>query len=156
MDRSSQANTWMYANLDAFGTMYRKKDGTPDIDKIEEMLKEDITYYQYDTYMGASDYNRLRAMLGYPQVKVGQDSYLLHVKERLRKQVEGMPEDLRIMDASEKHPLTCAGIYSEAFSQNGQNGGDYVIVVPDEVLERMEPYYSCLLYTSKAQEVFAK
>ena len=142
MDLSSQANTWMYANLDAFGTMYRKKDGTPDIDKIEEMLKEDITYCQYDTYMGASDYNRLRAMLGYPQVKVGQDSYLLHVKERLRKQVEGMPEDLRIMDASEKHPLTCAGIYSEAFSQNGQNGGDYVIVVPDEVLERMEPYYS--------------
>lgn len=142
MDRSSQANTWMYTNLDAFGTMYRKKDGSPDMEKIEEMLKEDITYCQYDTYMGESDYNKLRAMLGYPKVRLGQDSYLIHVKERLRKQVEDMPEDMRIMDAAEKHTLSCAGIYSEAFSQDGQNGGDYVIVVPDEVLGRMEPYYS--------------
>lgn len=53
-----------------------------------------------------------------------------------------MAQDLRIADRSGDGTLSCAGICADAFSQDGHNGGDYVIVVPDEVLGRMQPYYS--------------
>lgn len=44
--------------------------------------------------------------------------------------------------------LACAGYYTEPFSQDGQNGGDYVIVVSDAEIEnnaKMRPYYTELV-----------
>jgi len=37
-DYSNQVNTWMLTHLEAWGTMYQKTDGSPDTDKIKEML----------------------------------------------------------------------------------------------------------------------
>ena len=41
--------------------------------------------------------------------------------------------------------LKFAGYYTEPFSQDGHNGGDYVIIVPDEEIETMRPFYSELV-----------
>ena len=145
-DSHSQANAWMLSHLHAFGTMYQREDGSADMEKIEAFLhsKDRWAYCVYDTYMGLSDYNHLRSMLGYKQVSLKQGEYLVHIKSRLRSEVDKIGDDLKIGDASGKTYLTCAGIYDEAFSQDGHNGGDYILVVPDDVLKRMKPYYSVL------------
>jgi hypothetical protein len=144
-DKGSQVNTWMLTNLTAWGTMYQNEDGTPDTAKIEEELKNGRNYCTYDTYMGISDYNYLRDMLGYQEISLSAEEYLVHTKSRISDEVQGIGDDLQIADASGNGTLICKGIFTEPFSQDGHNGGDYIIVVPDEVLTRMQPYYSELV-----------
>jgi hypothetical protein len=144
-DKGSQVNTWMLTNLTAWGTMYQNEDGTPDTAKIEEELKNGRNYCTYDTYMGISDYNYLRDMLGYQEISLSPEEYLVHTKSRISDEVQGIGDDLQIADASGNGTLICKGIFTEPFSQDGHNGGDYIIVVPDEVLTRMQPYYSELV-----------
>lgn len=141
-DKNNQVNTWMLTHLKAWGAMYHTADGKPDMAKIEEMLLNEGCYYPYDTYMGLSDYNHLRQMLGYEKKEITSGEYLIQIKPRLYNEVTDAPENLQIADASGNTFLSCAGIIPDYFSQDGHNGADYVIVVPDEVLERMSPYYS--------------
>lgn len=141
-DNDNQVNAWMLTHLRAWGTMYQRKDGNPDERKIEQMLKEEGVYCVYDTYMGITDYNELRSMLGYEQVTITDGEYLVHIKSRLYEEAKEIGKDLQITDAGGTGKLSCAGVYREPFSQDGHNGGDYVVVVPDEVLDRMTPYYA--------------
>ncbi len=144
-DQSCQANTWILTHLSAWESQYRREDGTPDLGKIQDSLWHDVCYYPYDTYMGLSDYNRLRGILGYDTVSLTEGEYLVQIKPRLYEEVQGMEQDLRIADAAGQDFLSCAGIMSDPFSQDGHNGADYLIVVPDAVLKRMTPYYSELV-----------
>lgn len=141
-DYENQVNTWMLTHLQAFGTIYRNEDGSPGMEKIEIMLRDNYVYYVYDTYMGLSDYNHLRGMLGYNEISLKADEYAVQIKSRLKEEVQSIGEDLQIAGITEGSRLSLNGIYAEPFSQNGHNGADYVIVVPDEVLSRMSPYYS--------------
>ena len=125
--------------------MYQDSAGRPDKGKIEKMLLEGGVYYPYDTYMGISDYNCLREMLGYPKVSLEGTEYLVQVKPRLLGELQEIGKDLEIKNASGDGFLSCKGVYGEYFSQDGHNGADYVIVVPDGVLGRMEPFYSELV-----------
>lgn len=150
-DQDNQVNTWMLTNLRAWGTMYQKEDGSPDMDKIEKMQAEEGVYCACDTYMGLTDYNYLREMLGYDRVTLSNGEYLVHIKPRLYEEVRGIGKDLKIADASGNGYLSCAGVYGESFSQDGHNGGDYVVVVPDQVLNRMKPYYSELAADIKGE-----
>lgn len=147
-DQSSQVNAWILTHLSDWGDQYRKEDGTPDPDRIRDSLWHDECYYPYDTYMGLSDYNRLRSILGYETVSLTAEEYLVQIKPRLYEEVQDIGQDLQIADAAGQDLLTCAGIRRESFSQDGHNGADYLIVVPDQVLERMTPYYSELVATA--------
>ncbi len=144
-DKGRQANTWLLANLEAWGTMYQDSAGRPDKKKKKKMLLEGGVYYPYDTYMGISDYNCLREMLGYPKVSLEGTEYLVQVKPRLLGELQEIGKDLEIKNASGDGFLSCKGVYGEYFSQDGHNGADYVIVVPDGVLGRKEPFYSELV-----------
>lgn len=153
-DRDNQVPTWLLTHLDDWGTMYQRKDGTPDEENIKSMLENQFIYYPYDTYMGLSDYNHLRGMLGYEQVQLSEEEYLVQVKERLAGQVQGIGEELQIKGVSQGSEagkekaeglLRCGGIFSDSFSQDGHNGADLLVVVPDSVLARMEPYYTELV-----------
>lgn len=151
-DETDQANRWMLTNNQtAWGGMYVNKDGSPKEKEICEMLEEDGTYYRYDTYMGISDYNHLREILGYEGVELGSREYLIHMKPRLGNELKDMAQGITVTDANGKDTLVCKGIYTEYFSQDGHNGADYVIVVPDEVLGRMKPYYSEMTAEIKGQ-----
>lgn len=141
-DQEIQANTWLLTHLRDWGTMYRNADGTPNMPEIEKMLSCDYIYYPFDTYIGISDYNQLRAILGYDEIPLASGEYLVQIKPRLEHEVQEIGKDLRIADASGQGLLTCAGIVADPFSQDGHNGTDYLLVVPDAVLERMTPYYS--------------
>ncbi len=139
-ERADQVNVWLSSHLKVFGTMYQKKDGSPDRKKIEKGLEDHAFYCRYDTYMKLTDYNHLRRMLGLSQVRLSEQEYLIHIKERIRGEVEGMPDDIQI--EGDNGELDFAGFYSESFSQDGHNGGDYVIVVPDGAVSSLTPYYA--------------
>lgn len=140
-------NVWLYSHLQVFGTIYQKPDGTADVEKIRE--EADGSYCRYDTYMGLSDYNRLRHMLGYQEVSLRDGEYLLHIKERVLRETKDFTDEIRVL--GEKGVLSCAGIRTEPFSQDGHNGGDYVIVVPDAEISAMTPYYSELAVDIKGK-----
>lgn len=156
-DEENTVNTWMLTHLQAWGAMFRNGDGTPDEAAIERVLRDesgDGTYYTYDTYMGLTDYNHLRELLGYEKVGLGRSQYLMQIKPRLEWEVRKIGEELRIKDASGRGFLSCAGILAEPFSQDGHNGADYVVVVPDQVLGRMRPYYAELVADLDGQAPF--
>ena len=156
-DEENTVNTWMLTHLQAWGAMFRSADGTPDEAAIERVLRDESgagTYYTYDTYMGLTDYNHLRELLGYEKVGLGRSQYLVQIKPRLEREVRKIGEELRIKDASGRGFLSCAGILAEPFSQDGHNGADYVVVVPDEVLGRMRPYYAELVADLDGQAPF--
>ena len=138
---------WLYSHLQVFGTIYQKPDGTADVEKIRD--EADGSYCRYDTYMGLSDYNRLRHMLGYQEVSLRDGEYLLHIKERVLRETKDFTDEIRVL--GEKGVLSCAGIRTEPFSQDGHNGGDYVIVVPDAEISAMTPYYSELAVDIKGK-----
>lgn len=144
-DGQNQVNTWFLTHLDGWKNQYCKEDGSPDMPGIERMLRQDGIYYPYDTYMGITDYNHLRNMLGLDEVALTSGEYLIQIKPRLYHEIQEISQDLQIADASGQNMLKAWGIASDFFSQDGHNGADYIIVVPDEVLERMQPYYSELV-----------
>lgn len=147
-DGENAVNTWILTHLKAWGAMFRNGDGTPNEQEIERVLRDengDGTYYTYDTYMGLTDYNHLRGMLGYQAVGLEDGEYLVQVKPRLEEEVQEIGEGLKIKDAGGEAFLSCAGVCADPFSQDGHNGADYLIIVPDEVLGRMRPYYSELV-----------
>ena len=150
-DENNQVNTWILTNLQQWGGMYRKNDGSPDMEKIEDMLKNDGTYCTYDTYMGVTDYNHLREMLGYKPVSLKENEYVVQIKDRLKSDVQNIGKDLKIPDKDKENLLSFGGLYTDAFSQDGHNGGDYLVIVPDRVLERMTPYYAELAANLKGK-----
>ena len=136
----SQVNIWLSTHLKTFGRTYLNEDGSPNLKKIAKDSGQGAFYCKYDTYMKLSDYNRLRSMLGYPAVSLGEHEYLIHLKERIRKEAGNLKDDITIR--GNEGELQFAGYYAEPFSQDGHNGGDYVIVVPDSQEALLTPYYS--------------
>ena len=154
-DSDNQVNTWMLTHLSAWGTMYQTPEGGPDMEKIEDFLENRNVYCPFDTYMGLSDYNHLRRMLNYEEINLADTEYAVQIKPRLEKEVQAIGDALKLAGVpgsslsssgentpSEAPLLSLAGIYADPFSQDGHNGSDYLIIVPDEVLSRMQPYYA--------------
>ena len=146
-NETDAVNVWLYSHLQVFGGRYQKKDGTPDVEKIRK--GGDGSYCRYDTYMGLCDYNALRKMLGYEEVSLENGEYLLHMKDRVLRETGDFTDEIKIQ--GKDGVLACVGIRTEPFSQDGHNGGDYVIVVPDEELSSMTPYYSELAVDIKGK-----
>ena len=128
----------MYTHLKEFGSRYKTESGTPDYKKIHQ--NPEGVYCDFDTYMGVSTYNHLREMLNLPEISLKEDEYAIHMKERVFQQVGDFSDQIVI--ENEGQVLTFAGCYTESFSQDGHNGGDYILVVPDKVLKQMRKYYA--------------
>lgn len=140
-DGTNQVNTWLYTHLKYFGTIYKNEDGTPNEKKIR--TENDQSYCTSDTFMSLTDYNYLRSMLGYQFVDLGENEYLIHMKKRVHNELGDFSKHLTIgKKINQGKALTFAGYKTEPFSQDGHNGGDYVIVVSDHVIEKMTPFYS--------------
>lgn len=137
-NHTDAVNIWLYTHLRYFGDKYKKADGTPDEKKIAEKNGEE--YAPYDTFMALSDYNYLRQMLGYSKVTLGEDEYILQIKARIYNETGDFTDEIGVFDQGEK--LTCKEVRTKPFSQDGHNGGDYILVVPDERISGMNAYYS--------------
>lgn len=136
---TNQVNAWLYTHLKTFGSDYRKADGTPDWECIDQ--NDAMVYCDYDTYMGLSDYNHLRKMLGLSEIRLEEGEYAIHIKERVLHETGDFSNDLEIKDSGGRR-LSFAGYHREGFSQDGHNGGDYILIVPDSVIAGMTPYYA--------------
>lgn len=138
---TNQMNVWLYTHLRVFGDTYQNADGSPNMENIE--YYRNYTYCTYDTYMGLTDYNHLRRMLGLEEVLIKDNEYVIHIKDRVFRETGNFSDQLVIRGRNGE--LQFAGYYTEPFSQDGQNGGNYVIVVPDTQMAEMRPYYSELV-----------
>ncbi len=138
--RTNQVNVWLSTHLKVFGEMYLNEDGSPNVRMIEKDCQDGAFYCIYDTYMKLSDYNHLRDMLGYTKVALADGEYLIHLKERIKEEAKTLKDEIVI--TGDKGELEFAGYYTEPFSQDGHNGGDYVIVIPDSAASFLTPYYS--------------
>lgn len=111
-------------------------------DVLDNSIADRNAYFHYDTYIKLSDYNFLRRMLGYKKVSLNQDQYLLHIKKRLKDAGNRFAATPLTIHGTAYH---CKGVYTEGFEQNGHNGADYLIVIPDAAASAMKPYYSLLM-----------
>lgn len=132
-----EMNIWLSTHLRIFDDSFRKADETPDLKKIKE--EAGGCYGTYDTYIGLSTYNHLRGMLGYPAVSLKEGEYLIHLKERIYQETGDFSGELSVRGKDGE--LFCAGYRTEPFSQDGHNGADYLIVVPDSETEAMDVFY---------------
>ncbi len=147
---TNQVNVWLRTHLKCFGTMFResgREDGKADLDKIKNT--DDGSYCRYDTYMKLSDYNHLREMLGYGSVSLKTDEYAIHIKPRVLNETGDFSDKLAVK--GENGTLSFAGYFTESFSQDGHNGGDYVIIMPDEDAGMLRPYYKELVADIKGR-----
>lgn len=137
-NQTTQINVWLYTHLRIFGDMYKKADGAPDLQALLE--ERNLAYCSYDTYMSLTDYNHLRGMLGLDAIALSNEEYAIHIKDRVFRETGDFSDQL-VIETSDRI-LRFAGYHTEPFSQDGHNGGDYVIVVPDAVTAKMRPFYS--------------
>ena len=135
---TGQVNVWLYTHLRCFGDTYKNADGTPNMKAIME--EDSYAYCAKDPFMGLSDYNYLRQMLGYEEIVLKDNEYAIHMKDRVFRETGDFSEHMEIIGTTGK--MDFAGYYTEAFSQDGHNGGDYVIIVPDAEIKEMMPYWS--------------
>lgn len=130
---TSDMGDYLYQNLRLFSNR--------ESDPVMAEEKRAVAYYDHDVYMGITDYNRLREMLGLTPAALRDDQYLIHMPNRVYQEIKDMsakPQD------SLHTGLAFAGFQTEGFAQNGHNGTDYLLVVPDKNLAGMKKYFSLM------------
>ena len=128
---------FLYQNLKLFSG----KDSDP----VMAEGKRAVAYYDYDVYMGVGDYNHLREMLGLTRVTLQDNQYLIHMPNRVYQEIKDKGTQLR---NSLHTGLEFAGFQTDGFAQNGHNGSDYLLVVPDKKLTEMKKYFSLMAVTA--------
>lgn len=130
---TSDMGDYLYQNLKLFSDR--------DSDPAAAEGKRAVAYYDYDVYMGVSDYNNLRGMLGLMPVTLRDNQYLIHIPNRVYQEIKDRSTQLQ---NSLHTGLDFAGFQTEGFAQNGHNGADYLLVVPDKKLTEMKKYFSLM------------
>ena len=110
---------------------------------------------RYDAYMKYSDYCALRKMLGLEKVNMNANQFIVHCMPYLKSSYKNYVSDRNTLTVAEKS-LSCAGIYSDTFSQYGGygNGQEFILVVPDNAVTSFQVTYS--LYVANMKGGLAK
>lgn len=87
-------------------------------------------YYDTDSVMLLKDYNKLRQMLGYEQVSLGENEAIIHSMKTAEEQFEKYIKQNNLIEICNKN-LTIKQVNGESISQISFNGYTYCIVVPD-------------------------
>lgn len=87
-------------------------------------------YYDTDSVMLLKDYNKLRQMLGYEQVSLGENESIIHSMKTAEEKFEKYIEKNNSIEICNKK-LTIKQVNGESISQISFNGYTYCIVVPD-------------------------
>ena len=124
---------FLYQNLRIFSDR--------DSDPVMAEGKRAVAYYDYDVYMGITDYNHLRQMLGLTPVVLQDDQYFIHIPNRVYQEIKDKGMEL---ESSLDIGLKFAGFKTEGFAQSGHNGADYLLVVPDQKLAEMDIFFSLM------------
>ncbi len=87
-------------------------------------------YYDTDSVMLLKDYNKLRQMLGYEQVSLGENEAIIHSMKTAEEKFEKYIEKNNSIEICNKK-LNIKQVNGESISQISFNGYTYCIVVPD-------------------------
>lgn len=144
---------YLYENLRVFS------DKESDLAMAE--MKRMVSYYDYDIYMGITDYNHLRSMLGMEPVVMQDGQFMIHMPDRVYREISGSKQEfqedtlsgwaLLLTRIKETTGLTFAGVQTGGFAQNGHNGADYLLVVPDYKITEMKKYFSLMAVMAKGE-----
>lgn len=137
-NRTRYVSDFLYQSLNTFSD----RDTNPVL--AEE--KREVDYYEYDTFMGITDYNCLRKMLGLMPVGLQDNQYLIHLPNRVYQEIKDKQNQ---MEKSINLGLSFVGYKTEGFAQAGHNGADYILIVPDSKLVDMEKYFSLMAAMSE-------
>ena len=145
----------LYTSYDSAFMDIRNQTATIYLDETDSYLQAETYIYKenrYDTYMKFSDYCALRDMLGYEQVDMNENEFIIHCMPYLTESYEDYAKNITGISG---HDLSCAGIYTEAFSQyrGYGNGQEYILIVPDGIAEQMDVLYS--LFVANAETSFS-
>ena len=123
------------------------KSGSPD----SYLLSEN----RYVAYIKYSDYCALRKMLGLEEVNMNANQFIVHCMPYLKSSYKNYVSDRNTLTVAGKN-LSCAGIYSDTFSQYGGygNGQEFILVVPDNAVTSFQVTYS--LYVANMKGGLAK
>lgn len=99
-------------------------------------------YYDYDTFIKLSEYNALRKLLGLKKVSVGENGYILQIKNRVWDEIKDSVSSVTI-PVGEKE-LHLDSVYTDGFCQDGHLGADYLLVVSDNAVLDMNLYFTGL------------
>lgn len=115
---------------------------------IQSKIPKYVDIYKKDMVLSFSDYAALRKLLGYTEVSLKPDSYLIHSMDYLEKVMQAYDQSLLIADQT----LKPGGVYDEHFTQSGWsgNGWHFILVVPDEVVKACKPSHR--VYAVMARE----
>lgn len=130
---------WLYTHLNYFSDLWEANECNINQRVLDDNPDYDV-YYKYDTFMKLSDYNKLREMLGLPKKSLEKSKYILQVKYRISDELTSDFTQKDIIVG--KKVLRPSEVCTDDFEQNGHNGADYILVVPDEIMSGLEPYYS--------------
>jgi putative ABC transport system permease protein len=106
--------------------------------KIYDLISDTAlggSYFEDDTVMKFSDYQRLRKMLGYDEVVLKKGHFLLHCMSGVKKEAD-TEKDLTV--TIDRTTLKYQESHTEAFALEGTNGAYYVLVVPDEAAKNLK------------------
>lgn len=142
-------NIYQNNTSDINGYLYEHIAGTFKNKIFKDGKYGSSTYYKYDTFMGLSDYNKVRSMLGYKAATLKDGQYILHGKEKIDGELVEISKRIPVKVGGQT--LKCQRINMEPISQSGMNGADYVMVVPDELLSDLTPYYSLMIGELKGE-----
>jgi len=143
-----EVNTFLYTNLRLFGDRFKLPDGNPDRETIAIIRQN---YYEFDTYMKLSDYNYLRKMLGYDEIHLGENQYLIQLSERVYRETGDKIGEVEIIIDGFAYHFT--GTQTIGFAQDGHNGADYLIIIPDAAATNMKPFYSRMVLSVNGNTV---
>ena len=100
------------------------------------------SYHDYDTYMLLRDYNAFRRLAGLPEVLLGSNEFIINVVGRTENAMHQFVEQNQVSIGGTV--LALSEIRTDFITQNGMNGADYIVVVPDEFEHMLTPFYSML------------
>lgn len=112
--------------------------------QVTEYLKANSNFenyiFEYDTWMKASDYTQLRAMLGYSPVECKPGQYLMHGMTYVQEALERYAEPVTVGGVD----LAPGGVFTEPFTQSlwDGNGQGFILVVPDEAVAALPVSHS--------------
>ena len=143
---SESVRIWLYTHLNYFRDLWEENNCNVNQKILNNNPDYDV-YYKYNTFMQLSDYNKLRKMLGLSQKKLEDDQYIFQVKYRISDELtsEVVKKDIVVGNKE----LRLSEICTDDFEQNGHNGADYIIIVPDNVIKALKPYYTAYALQTK-------
>ncbi|MDF2542577.1 MAG: bceB 3 [Herbinix sp.] len=128
---------YIHQNLSVVGEIIYPiyRSGNRTIYDILEQTSLGGSYFEDDTVMRYSDYQKLRKLLDYPDVNLKNGHFLVQGVSGVKKAIEKVPNlALKLGDQT----LQYQGYQQENFALEGINGAYYFIVIPDAIAQSLE------------------